>query len=126
MVSVFEDTSAKKALKGIRANSPFKRLFESNTSRPFQDDEQTEHSENPYKSTAVSDMLLNSYLPLIPLRSGMMLNLQYKDGDEKRTRDTNAVVESWMANVKHHTFKRKRKMRPGMFAWWMHKPLKGT
>ena len=72
---------------------------------------------NAYYLPEFVDFLLNSYLALAPLWTGLCLTAQ--------TRDTNAYVEGWIKIVKKNILQGKTRLSPGHFVRKMHIGLKG-
>ena len=73
--------------------------------------------DNPYYLPKLIDFLLNNYMALVPLWTGIFL--------EGKTRDTNAVVEGWFSIVKNSILQRKMRNTPGAFIRRMHGSLVG-
>ena len=98
----------------IRIRSPFNAFFKQYVTTVEEQVEQDIDCENPYYLPQVIDILMKDYMPLIPLWNGFMVEVE---GNEKKTRDNNAPVETWFHIVKDNILRKERSL--------IHKDLKG-
>ena len=97
------------------------------------DSEPNEEVDNLYYCPAIVRTLLDKYMSIYPLWSGLMLGNLSRHAPhpnnpgtkEKETRDTNCHVEAWFGIVKNHILLKKKRMRPGAFLRKMHTSLHG-
>ena len=104
----------------IRKKSPFYKLFKINMEQ-HSDEKESSSVDNNYRAVKAMYMLLNDYLPLIPLWSGLLFPFT----GEKITRDSNSAVENWFRIVKKDIVQGKTKLRVGQFVLSLYKSLKG-
>ena len=119
----------------IRAVSPFTEHFRSIEQGVEESEESAIGSPNVFRSEHHLKLLLDKYLPIYPLLSGMLLgNLErylpdssdIEPTDEQtETRDTNAPVEAWFKTIKIDVLRRKRGMRPATFIRKLRKTIRG-
>ena len=64
--------------------------------------------ENPFHVPAVLEYLLNNYMHIYPLWSGLCLNINNAAKETHKTRDTNCHVENWMRILKHDIMQKKK------------------
>ncbi|KAK3585387.1 hypothetical protein CHS0354_020098 [Potamilus streckersoni] len=100
----------------IRASSPFQKYFEvirSQRNEMTKQCTETACRRNPYHNDKALDVI-ESYLHIYPLWSGLLLKQQETSSDEC-TRDTNCFVEYWFRIVKYDILKKKLRQRAGRF-----------
>lgn len=126
-------------MRGSLGRSPFavefKGIYEDSISAQGHDDYGTQHNVNPYFCEDIIRFLLQRYMALFPLWSGILLGdlARYASDSKKdismsevaQTRATNCHVETWFGIVKHSILQHRRKLRPAEFITIMRQSLQG-
>ncbi|KAL0199292.1 hypothetical protein M9458_007832, partial [Cirrhinus mrigala] len=98
------------------------------------EDENPQHEENPYYCPEVITFLLDNYMGIYPLWSGLLLGDLKRYAYDKaelplpehhKKRDTNCHVEQWFCIVKTSILRKKTHLRPAHFIQAMYRSLKG-
>ncbi|CAL8391526.1 unnamed protein product [Arctogadus glacialis] len=105
----------------IVGTSPFVFRRVSDDAAEAVDSEPNEEEDNLYYCPAIVRTLLDKYMSIYPLWSGLMLGDLSRQAPrpnnpgtkEKETRDTNCHVEAWFGIVKNHILLKKKQMPPG-------------
>jgi hypothetical protein len=124
----------------IMAASPFTAHFR-NIEQNVEEDEGGHGLPNEFRSEQHLKLLLNKYLPIYPMLSGMLLGdlerylpdshtsegqTNLPDSEEQtETRDTNAPVEAWFKMIKIDVLRRKRGLRLADFIRKLKKTIRG-
>lgn len=115
-----EDTSRANR-PSIMKKSPFSKMFtlqREQAERDILSESQTGRA-NTHHCAAVIDVLLQTYMGIFPLWSGLLLGVLGK------TRDTNCHVETWFGIVKHFILQKRKHLRPAEFINKMFNSLQG-
>ncbi|XP_073715784.1 uncharacterized protein [Misgurnus anguillicaudatus] len=139
VIDTWEDEAERRSAKTIVGRSPYSRMFRrvfdevENTVDKAQDAEVK--NKNLYYCPEIPKVLMDNYMGIFPLWSGVMLgNLKRFASDKEntgnatqtvKTRDTNCHVEKWFGIVKNSILHKKRKFRPAEFIQKMYASLKG-
>lgn len=122
--------------KTILARSPFTKEFDSVLDTVMcnvDPEEETEIGNNKYHCPGILDFLMEDYMPIFPLWSGIMLGdltrhnaKESTDDDEvQKTHDTNCHAENWFCILKDKILQKKLHHRPATFIQKMYASLQG-
>ncbi|KAI2645922.1 Pre-mRNA-processing ATP-dependent RNA helicase PRP5 [Labeo rohita] len=117
-------------------SSPYSRLFQGihDDVKAIVEDENPQHEENLYYCPEVITFLLDNYMGVYPLWSGVLLGDLKRYAYDKaelpipehhKKRDTNYHVEQWFCIVKTSILRKKRHLRPAQLIQAMYRSLKG-
>ncbi|RXN37671.1 hypothetical protein ROHU_001836 [Labeo rohita] len=133
-----KDVQSRTIVGRSRFSTVFRRAFNEATTAVTEEEESSE--ENLYKySPSIIQTLFNTYMPIFPMWSGVMLGdlerhaadkdiTSVEDGGQRqdnKTRETNCHVEGWFSIVKQHILMKARRLRPGNFVRKMYSFLQG-
>lgn len=130
--------------KTIVGSSPFSAVFRGvcEDATAVINSEEQSSEDNMYYCPGIIKALLDNYMSIFPMWSGLMLgdrrqlaaDIEKKDLKEQgnlekektnKTRETNCHVEGWFGIVKQHILRKKKQMRPGNFIRTMYTSLHG-
>ena len=126
-----------KRAKTVLSNSPFLQFFEGvlQSDQSNVPDVNGNCEENPYYCPDIISVLLQDYMGIFPLWSGLMLGDRSRyasDADpskvataDTKTRLTNCHVENWFSITNNQILRRERFLRPGSFIRKLHTSLCG-
>ncbi|RXN22571.1 Ubiquitin-like-specific protease ESD4 [Labeo rohita] len=117
-------------------SSPYSRLFQGihDDVKAIVEDENPQHEENLYYCPEVITFLLDNYMGVYPLWSGVLLGdlkryafdmAELPIPEHHKKRDTNCHVEQWFCIVKTSILRKKRHLRPAQLIQAMYRSLKG-
>ncbi|KAL0176938.1 hypothetical protein M9458_029268, partial [Cirrhinus mrigala] len=132
-----KDVQSRTIVGRSRFSTVFRRAFDEATTAVTEEEESSE--ENLYYSPSIIQTLFNTYMPIFPMWSGVMLGdlerhaadkdiASVEDGGQRqdnKTRETNCHVEGWFSIVKQHILMKARRLRPGNFVRKMYSSLQG-
>jgi len=123
--------------KAVLANSPFLHFFKDVLENDQSEGQDVDGNckKNPYYCPEIIHVLLQDYMGIFPLWSGLVLGdlCRYAiDADETKlkttnsqTRQTNCHVENWFSITKNKILCKERFLRPGSFIRKLHTSLHG-
>ncbi|XP_024123814.2 uncharacterized protein LOC112143836 [Oryzias melastigma] len=117
----------------VISKSPFSRLFSVQQEQAKVNilTERPTGKENDLYCPKIIDMLMQNYMGIFPLWSGLLLggsaqhSAHSTTSEKERTRDTNCHVELWFGIVKNNILLKKRHFRPAEFVNKMYSSLQG-
>ncbi|XP_021353616.1 uncharacterized protein LOC110450426 [Mizuhopecten yessoensis] len=118
------DFQQEKSTSTIKALSPFTKFFASMKSNIPPDAGYSLKVKNKYHNKQALTVL-ESYLHLYPLWSGLLLTNENHNNGKPVTRDTNCCVENWFRIVKQDILNKKQRQRPGPVLRELHKNIRG-